>query len=863
MTLMPGEPVELRLLVPAAAAWLSAAIALSMSATSGLLLAAIVLVVGAATAVATKPAKGRRGHHHVRGRVVAAALLCAAGAAAAAAWRVAAVQRGPLPALARAHATVTLELIVTSDPHLSAGSSTGSSRSLVVLLAKAVEVTTDEASTRISSPIVVLATAPGWLTLQPSQHVTAVGRVSMPEPGELDTALFDARGSPTHVGAASPLERAAGRIRDGLRTAASPLPRGPRGLLPGLVDGDTSGLSPDLVAAFRTTGLTHIVAVSGANVAIVLGAALVIARRMHAGLRAQALVGVLTIVGFVMVARPQASVLRAAAMGLVAVLALATGRRRRALPALCAAVLCLIYIDPTLARSVGFALSVVATGALLLLAPALRTWMARRLPGWLADALAVPTAATLACAPLIASISGQISLASIPANLLAEPAVAPATILGVITAGLAQVSMGAAQLVARVAGLPCAWLVLVARTFASLPGAAIPWRDGASGALTLLVVGTGVGVAVCSARWRGVVLRLVVVLGLVASAFAVRGRLSARPWPPSDWALAACDVGQGEAIVARTGPQSGVLVDAGPSPPAVDRCLDALGVRTLTSIVLTGGSSAAVAGIPGALHGRAVGAIDAGLGLAPDAEVRVRGWASAMHVSFTATVVGAPHTVGTLRWSVVAEAGSGRVVQLVLQGVTTLVTGDLDAADLTDAASRADLASDVVVVPRHGGDVDDDAFLRAVRPAIAVVSVGLGNTQHEPSPRVLGVLATIAARVVRTDRDGDLAILVNAAGLQVVTQRGSHGVSRLAASGHAATSATSWMPETPWCSPMACCVSCLLTAVPARSPWSLGTKNSSSNARSPPSSALPGSPMPTRTCAILPAPLSSQVNWPS
>ncbi len=97
---------------------------------------------------------------------------------------------------------------------------------------------------------------------------------------------------------------------------------------------------PTSLPRFRTTGLTHIVAVSGANVAIVLGAALVIARRMRAGLRAQALVGVLTIVGFVIVARPQASVLRAAAMGLVAVLALATGRRRRALPALCAAVLC-------------------------------------------------------------------------------------------------------------------------------------------------------------------------------------------------------------------------------------------------------------------------------------------------------------------------------------------------------------------------------------------------------------------------------------------------------------------------------------------------------------------------------------------
>src|SRR5450755_2228542 len=276
---------------------------------------------------------------------------------------------------------------------------------------------------------------------------------------------------------------------------------------------------------FVVPRLTHIVAVSGANVAIVLGAALAVARQFGARRRVQALVGVLTIVGFVVVARPQASVLRAAAMGLVAVLALATGRRRRALPALCAAVLCLIYVDPTLSRSVGFALSVVATGALLVLAPPLRARMSTRLPGWLADALAVPTAATLACAPLIASISGQISLASIPANLLAEPAVAPATVLGVVTAGLAQISMGAAQLVARVDGMPCAWLVFVARTFARLPGAAVPWPRGARGslALALLIVAAALLVEMrrirVARRWLGVALRLVTVVGVIAGGF--------------------------------------------------------------------------------------------------------------------------------------------------------------------------------------------------------------------------------------------------------------------------------------------------------------------------------------------------------
>lgn len=778
VALMPGEPVELRLLVPAGVAWLTAAIALSMSAVAGLFAAGVLVVAGAALAATTLGS--RRHQRHVHARVVAAALLCAAGAAAAASWRVAAVQRGPLPSLARAHATVTLELIVTSDPHLSAASSAGSSRSLVVLLAKAVEVSSDGLpTTTISSPIVVLATAPGWLSLQPTQRVTAVGRVSTPDRGELDAALFDARGSPTQVGGASPIERVAGRIRDGLRTAASPLPKAPRGLLPGLVDGDTSGLSPDLVAAFRTTGLTHIVAVSGANVAIVLGAALAIARRMRAGLRAQALVGVLTIIGFVIVARPQASVLRAAAMGLVAVLALATGRRRRALPALCAAVLCLIYIDPTLARSVGFALSVVATGALLVLAPPLRAWMARRLPGWLADALAVPTAATLACAPLIASISGQISLASIPANLLAEPAVAPATILGVVTAGLAQVSMGAAQLVARVAGLPCAWLVLVARTFAALPGAAVPWRDGAVGALTLLLLGLSVGLLLWSARWRGAVLRVAVVVALVASALTVRGRLATQSWPPSDWILAACDVGQGEAIVVRAGPQSGVLVDTGPSPPAVDGCLDALGIRTLAGIVLTGGTSAGVGGMPGALHGRTVGEIDAGSQLVADADVRVRGWASAAGIAVSAKPA-VVNVVGNLRWRIVAECASARVVSIEVAGLRVLVAGDLSTADETELVVAAgplsstvtSLRADVLVVPHHGA-AQAPAFLAAVRPRIAVVSVGRGNSQHDPSASVLSALSALGVRTVRTDEDGDVAIVAKSDNLLAVTRHGS------------------------------------------------------------------------------------------
>jgi competence protein ComEC len=518
---------------------------------------------------------------------------------------------------------------------------------------------------------------------------------------------------------------------------------------------------------------------SGANVAIVLGAALAVARQFGARLRGQALAGVLTIVGFVVVARPQASVLRAAAMGLVAVLALATGRRRRALPALCAAVLCLIYVDPTLSRSVGFALSVVATGALLVLAPPLRARMLTRLPGWLADALAVPTAATLACAPLIASISGQVSLASIPANLLAEPAVAPATILGVVTAGLAQVSMGAAQVVARVAGIPCAWLVFVARTFARLPGAAVPWPRGTRGSLTLALI-LGLGAVLLEVRrlhgarrWLGVAVRLVTVVGVIAGGFAIRSRLSPRVWPPRDWVMAACDVGQGEAIVVRSSVHAAILVGTGPAPPALDQCLVALGVQSLASIVLTGGTSASVGGLPGALHTRTVGGIDGGPELAADADVRVRGWASAAHIRVASANPGLVHVLGEVRWRVVADFASARVVSLEVSGLTALVAGDLDIADEATLVSQvASLNADILVVPHHGAS-QDVGFLHAVRARLAIVSVGRGNSQHDPSVSALKTLSDVVGatgRIVRTDEAGDIAISVSSRGPHAATR---------------------------------------------------------------------------------------------
>ncbi|MDQ1701531.1 MAG: competence protein ComEC, partial [Frankiaceae bacterium] len=355
-----------------------------------------------------------------------------------------------LTALAARQATVQVVAVVTGDPHVAATSR----QPLVVVPARLLEVTADTV-TALSAPVVLLADdVQTWLPLLPGQRLRAVGRLAPTDPREAEGAVVIVRGSPELIGAPPWEQRFAGRIRAGLRGAVAGLPDSERGLLPGIVVGDTSALDPHLQDDFRTVGLTHLVAVSGANLAIVLSALLASVSCAGAGRRTRSVVIALGIVAFVVVARPSPSVLRAAVMGSVALVALVSGRPRAALAALAVSVYGLLLFVPQLATSAGFALSVVATGAIVLVAPRWRDAWSRRLPYRLAESLAVATAAQLACAPLLAALFGQFSVASVVANAVAEPAVPLATIAGAVAAVVSPVCHPVAVLLAWVAWLP-------------------------------------------------------------------------------------------------------------------------------------------------------------------------------------------------------------------------------------------------------------------------------------------------------------------------------------------------------------------------------------------------------------------------
>ncbi|MEV0392594.1 ComEC/Rec2 family competence protein [Polymorphospora rubra] len=809
----PADPPDLRLAGFAVATWLSALgalhwpVAVTGAVAAGAVLALLALLFSRSTAgpltsgpraagapapvdraPEARPAARRlpwtpRPDHRLWIVVsVLLGLLCGSAAAGA---RVAVRDAGPVTDLVAGRASVTVELVVRDDPRPIAGSA--GRPPLYLVRAQTTWIRPDEGG-RIDARLrlLVLATDAGWRPLLPGQRLIATGRLAQPRGGDLHAAVLNTGTAPVLVGEPSWAQRAAGSLRAGLQLACAPLPDEPGGLLPGLVVGDTSRLDPAVEEDFRATGMTHLVAVSGSNVAIVIGLVLLLARWARAGPWLAAAACALALVGFVILARPSPSVVRAGTMGAIALIGLATGRPRAALPALGAAVTVLVVYDPGLAGDAGFALSVLATGGLLLLAPGWRDALRRRgTPTWLADALAVPAAAQLACGPVVAGLSGTVSLVAVPANLLAVPAIAPATVLGVAAAVVSPLWPAGAEFAAWLGGWPAWWLVVVARYGARAPAGTLPWLDGVAGGLSL---GLLTLVVVRLAR-RPAVRRLLAVGVAAVVVGALPVRLAAPGWPPSGWVVAACAVGQGDTVVLPIAAGRAVVVDAGPDPAAADRCLRRLGIREVSLLVISHFHADHVAGLDGVLRGRRLGAVVTTAWPEPaagrDAVERAAATRGVVPGQVAAgwrfvagqvelTVVGPPEGMSGTRSD---PNNNSLVLRARVGGTTMLFTGDAEEEEqraLLERYGPAGVRAELLKVPHHGSVYQDAAFLAAVDPAVALVSVGVDNDYGHPNPALLAMLTRGGARVLRTDVDGDLAVVVGERGLAVVVRGPDH-----------------------------------------------------------------------------------------
>jgi competence protein ComEC len=758
-----NERLDLRAPILAAFAWASAYAGLSCSVWFGL------CAVPVAIWVWRQRAGGRTW-------VAPACLLVSAVAVfSSAAVQRAAVEESPLARLADSQSSVRLIAVIDSPPQQVKGRFGGR----IFFRATVLEVAVPGRRLRLRSPVTVFA--PGTSTAVPrGARIRLAGTLRRSDDPDR-AALLTARSPPEVIAGPGALTRASHRVRASNRDAVSGAAVEPAALVPALVDGDDGALPERTVVDLQTAGLTHLLAVSGTNLTLIVGGLLHLARLLGVRARALVAVGAAGVIGFVLLSGPEPSVLRAAAMGTIALAGLGTVGGSRGLTWLGIGVWLLLLVDPWLARSVGFALSALATAGILVLVPGWRRALSHWLPVWAAEAVAVPVAAQLVCTPLVAAISGQVSLVAVAANLLAGPLVGPTTVLGLAGGIVGLVAGPLGRLVAAPASWGASGIIAIAHRAADLSLPAIGWGTGpvALGLLTLCCLALARGLGNVLAR-RGLSLLAAGVMTVV-----VLVPLPTPGWPPHGWVMVACSVGQGDALALAVGPHSAVVVDAGPDPRLVDRCLRRLRVKVVPLVVLTHFHADHVDGLSGVVRHRKVGEIVTSPLADPVGGARsVLRVAEAADVPVRAVRVGERTEVGQLSWQVVAPAevdypdsesapNDASVVLLVeVRGIRILMSGDQERPSQAELRrSFPDLRADVLKVAHHGSSKQDEELVRSLGARLAVISVGVDNDYGHPAATTLNLLRHAGMQVRRTDLDGDVAVVVDEhRGLRTVTR---------------------------------------------------------------------------------------------
>ncbi len=774
---MQPSLVDLRLAGPVAVAWVEAALLVgapglawwcaTTAATAGTVVVLALVVRGRRGRAALS---GGRGGllggvpGGVPGGVLVAAACCLLVAVAVG---VGAAARSPQALADRAGRTVAVEVVLTRDLAASDRSTTGTLRSIGDVGGLEVPVRVVPAGRLRASAGAVL-------------HARAT--VQTDDGGAPTAAVVFLRGRPTSLPPTG-LLAASERVRQAFTAVTRDLPEPGGALLRGLAIGDRSGLDPATESAMETTALTHLTAVSGSNCAVVV--ALVVAGCRALGLprvlRAVAAVGFL--VAFVVLVRPDPSIVRAAVMAVVVLAVRLSGRPLRGVPLLALTVLGMLVVDPWYARAPAFALSVLATGGIIVLAPRLTALLARRWWQPVAAAVAIPVAAQLACWPVTVVLAPTLPTYAVPANLLTEPLAPVVTVGGLAACVLAPVWPWGAAVVAHVAWAPAAVIGAVAHGAAALPAATLDWPAGPVGAATAGLVSLAVAGAVLvdppRRTWALVAAGTVVAIGLGLVAVP---RLVVRSTVPGDWSVVACDVGQGDAVLVRDGAGPVALVDTGDDEELLLRCLDLVGVDRVDLLVLTHFDRDHV-GAVGAVADRVARALVGPVGRPEDE--RVVGTLERAGVEVRTADDGTSGTLGALRWRVVwpraGSSASGNDASVVLETTAdgpcpTCVSG-VFLGDLGEQAQRrlrplVEAHPDVVKVAHHGSADQDPALYRQLAAPIGLIGVGADNTYGHPTASALDALRAAGTTAFRTDEQGTVVVSRSADGsLQVWTER--------------------------------------------------------------------------------------------
>jgi len=647
-------------------------------------------------------------------------------------------------------ATITAEVV--TDP---SKTSTGN----YSFIARAVLVNNSSIHYKLRVPIRVMTSKQSVTTLLPGQRFSAQGRIVASKEARV-AALVVIKDDIEIQTQPSRWASALGAIRLGLRSLSGDGNAG--ALIPGMVLGDTSKQSVEFKNSMRRSGLTHLVAVSGANFALVSAFVLWMMQFLFARMKFRLSATAISLIAFIALVRPSPSVLRAAAMAAVLLVAQGTKKGRDSLPALGFAMAAVVVVDPWQARDAGFALSVLATAGLLLFAPVLIEKLSIHLPGKLAQALAPPIAATVFCSPIIVALSGYLAPMSVIANLLAAPFVAPITIVGFIAALFSPFAPLISTVLIWFIRFPAGAIALIAHWASSFPVLTLQ-----SGKIGFLIVASFTLGSWLLKKWFKHIIVFTLVI-LISITWLQR-------WPGGDWQVANCDIGQGDSMVINLGNHRGIVIDVGPDPVAEDRCLKALGIKEIPLLILSHFHADHVAGLTGAIKNRAVGQVWVSVNSAPLIE-SAKAQAALKGVEMIKAVRGMSARVGPLTirvlWPTLSatsfEEMPGDGSQINNSSIATLITSDafslFAGGDLEPPVQEILVKDvgpvDIYKVCHHGSRYQDLAFMSALHPRISIISVGAGNTYGHPAVQTLQALARLGSEVLRTDIDGAVAVQV-------------------------------------------------------------------------------------------------------
>jgi competence protein ComEC len=604
--------------------------------------------------------------------------------------------------------------------------------------------------------------------------------------------LTEGQGGAFHSAIFALKERAKGTIK-------RLLPDPQAALLTGILLGDDNSLPPELEEQFRTTGMTHIIAISGFNIAILSGV-LLAASRPILGHRRSAWFVLGGIAIYAILVGADAAVVRAAIMGgLFVIAARLLGRPTYAPAALFVAAIAMTMVDPFILWNVGFQLSFAATLGLMLYVGPWSRWTetrlrrfadpetANRLTRTLSEIVLATVAAMLLTLPIIAYHFGQLSLVSPLANLFILPAQPGVMIWGGLATLIGMVVPALGQLFAWVSWLFLTWTIELVRFFAGLPLASVPISISplAIVALFAAILGLTWFARQTPDRRNELLERLSYNLPRRAilaalSIVAILAVVWALSQPDGELHVSFLDVGQGDATFIQTPSGRQILIDGGAFPSVLN---DHLGReipfwdREIDIVVATHPDADHVLGLPGVFDRYRVGRlITNGQEAEEESYQALLAAASENEVPIHPAVAGEIISIGDgvqleiLHSSDQPPSTSDRsdndssvATRLLYGDFSMLLTGDAaEAAEREMLSSGRPLASLVYKAGHHGArDSSSAAFLEAVRPQYVVISAGESNRFGHPHEEVLRRAADVGAAVLRTDELGTIEVFTD------------------------------------------------------------------------------------------------------